>query len=1351
MSLFNELKRRNVFRVGIAYAVGAWLLLQLTDVLSELLDLPQQFGPIVVAVVAIGFPIALIFAWAFELTPEGVKRESEVDRTQSITPQTGKKLNTVIIVMLAVALAYFIWESRFAERGVSPDPALATVASETPPEPSAPEPVVASINPRSIAVLPFDNRSDQKSDEYFVEGIHDDLLTNLARIGSLKVISRTSVLRFKDTQLPIPQIAGELGVATVLEGAVQRAGETVRINVQLIDAQTDEHLWAEIFDREMTTQNLFAIQTEISQAIAAALETTLSPGEQKLISDRPTDNLAAYNAYLRGRQLLTRRNSEELQQALAEFQRAVELDPQFALAWVGVAEAAKLLPGYSAASQLEMLAIQDQAAQRALAINDQLGEAHLAMAEVHVERQQYDEAERAYKQAISLSPNYPSTYQWYADYIARWPARLAEALELTRKAVELDPLAPILQMELAEKLNALGRFDEAETQLRKLFELDPGFAPAYSMMATVKGNTGRLDEQLYWQRKSYELNPGGIWNLFGQAQTLLELGDNEGVRRLIEAMSDMADDHPSIGFMNAMLAMRAENFPAALEQMRWAFQKMGDVPGFKITEGFMHIGMADYPAARSSFELGDPRFSDRAQWRPMLEEQNGLGCIYAWLLLRTGAYETGQQLLAQALDYMQNELPRYVDHPDRYGIADCLAINGDLEAAMDGIEQRLAHGHIAGWWFNNFSPWLEPLRGTPRFMAVEQELEARLAQQRENVARMEAASGAMSFFAELKRRNVIKVAAAYAIVGWLVMQVGEVMAPALQLPGWVLSTLAFFIILGFPLALVFAWAFEMTPEGIKREKDVDRSQSITRLTSQKLNNVITGLLVLALGYFAFDKFVLDPERDAELVATTRAPAAAEPAVETQAGSEARQNSIAVLPFVNMSDDASNEYFSDGLSEELLNLLAKIPELRVAARTSSFSFKDQNVEIPKIAERLGVAHVLEGSVRKAGTQLRITAQLIRADNGFHLWSETYDRELENIFEIQDEIAANVVDALKVTLLGTVPRNRETDPEAYRLYLEGQHFFARRSRQDIARAVELFQQALEIDPTYAPAWADLSYARLWMGATGMLPPAEIMPLAAQAAERALDLDPHNSQAHIAKAVHRLFYQLEFEQGLAEYRRAWELDPGSAMTNAGYGIALRNLGRMDEAVQYQRRSIELDPLNPELHNNYGRTLEVMGRFDEAEASFRKTRELSPGFAGIAHRLSRLELLRGNYQAALAEAQAEQESSTYGPASLSMAWHSLGDAEASDRELARMIEQDADVAAYQIAETLAWRGETERALDWLYRCMELRDSGLASILGDPLLASLWGEPRWEQLLRELGLWDAWQAMPPEWGGPQP
>ncbi len=377
----------------------------------------------------------------------------------------------------------------------------------------------------------------------------------------------------------------------------------------------------------------------------------------------------------------------------------------------------------------------------------------------------------------------------------------------------------------------------------------------------------------------------------------------------------------------------------------------------------------------------------------------------------------------------------------------------------------------------------------------------------------------MSLFNELKRRKVFKVVIAYVIVAWLLLQVSDTLVPALHLPDWFHSGVAFVLILGFPVAIIFAWAFELTPEGLKKEKDVDRSESITHITSRKLDFVVIGLLVVALGYFAFDKFVLDPSRDAELVqATTQA--VTEQVVTEQEASAESGNSIAVLPFVNMSDDASNEYFSDGLSEELLNLLVKIPQLQVAARTSSFSFKGKDVKIAQIARELNVSHILEGSVRKAGNRVRITVQLIKADDGFHLWSETYDRTLDDIFVVQDEIANAVVAALKVTLMGAIPATRPTDPEVYSLYLQAKYLNNLLGKEDLEKALTAYEQALAIDPDYAPAWVGLNVVYQNQAKFGWRAGAQAMDLSLAAVQQALLIDNKLASAWASLAYLKRF---------------------------------------------------------------------------------------------------------------------------------------------------------------------------------------------------------------------------------------
>ncbi len=353
----------------------------------------------------------------------------------------------------------------------------------------------------------------------------------------------------------------------------------------------------------------------------------------------------------------------------------------------------------------------------------------------------------------------------------------------------------------------------------------------------------------------------------------------------------------------------------------------------------------------------------------------------------------------------------------------------------------------------------------------------------------------MSFIKELKRRNVIRVAIAYAIAAWLLIEITATTFPILKLPDWSVTLVTVLVLIGFPLALILAWAFELTPEGIKLEKDVDRLQSITHVTGRKLDFIIITVLVLALGYFAYDKFLLQPESDEVFGGISR--------------------SIAVLPFVNMSDDPGNEYFSEGLSEELLNLLVKIPELRVAARTSSFSYKGKDVKIAQIGEELNVTYVLEGSVRKAGNHVRITAQLVKADDGFHVWSETFDRTLDDIFVVQDEIAKAVVDELKINLLGAMPEGRTTDAEVYSLYLQGKYFTNLRGEENLEKAVAAFKQALAIDPDYAPAWIGIQVTYTLQVNYAQRPEGETRALAMKAAERALAIDENMASAWAALA--------------------------------------------------------------------------------------------------------------------------------------------------------------------------------------------------------------------------------------------
>ncbi len=478
----------------------------------------------------------------------------------------------------------------------------------------------------------------------------------------------------------------------------------------------------------------------------------------------------------------------------------------------------------------------------------------------------------------------------------------------------------------------------------------------------------------------------------------------------------------------------------------------------------------------------------------------------------------------------------------------------------------------------------------------------------------------MSFLSELRRRNVFRVAIAYSVTGWLVAQIAELALDSFGAPDWVMKTILLLMVLGLPFAVLFAWAFEMTPEGLRREKDVDRSQSITRQTGQKLNLAIIGMLTVAL---VFSMVARD---------WGRAEQGSSPPPATTAEQGSGDKSIAVLPFVNMSQDPENEYFSDGISEELLNVLVKVEGLRVASRTSAFSFKGKGMPIPEIAAALKVDHVLEGSVRKAGETVRVTAQLIDVKTDSHLWSETYDRKLEDIFVIQDEISAHIVEALKVAL-GTVGTNARAEQatqnlEAYEYYLRGRHFWQRRGEENIRKAIELLRQATDADPGFARAWSSLGAAHLTMPNYSREPEDVHYPLALDYAEKALRLDPTISDAH-AVLGDLLRFDRRWGEAEEHYLRAIELEPRNSTAYLWYTEHLCATGRLDEALKFARKGFDLDPFHPGTNSMLAFSLASLGETDEALRYLRAAWEL--GHPSSIYQLLEMEMYLGDTDEAL------------------------------------------------------------------------------------------------------------------------
>jgi len=746
VSFFAELKRRNVFRVGIAYLVGSWLLIQLADILLDNIGAPAWVLQTMLVALGVGFFITLFFAWAFEMTAEGVMREKDVDRNQSITPQTGKKLNNTILVMMALVIGYLLYDKFSAEMGSEPFSQAPTaqvldVGNEK--RDTGPAESKAVITRQSIAVLPFDNRSRNADDEFFVEGIHDDLLTNLARIGSLKVISRTSVMRYKDTEKPIPEIAKELGVATIMEGAVQRSGSTVRINVQLIDAETDEHLWAEIYDRKLSAENLFAIQSEISEAIADALKATLSPEEQQRINTVPTENLAAYDAYLRGRQLMATRDSVKLERATRAFTKATELDPQFALAWVNLADSTYLLSGYGTLSRDNALPIRKNAIEHAMAIDNQLGEAYASLAQIHDDHFRYVEAEAAFQKSIELSPNYATAYHWYSVFLNTFPLRTQEAIALAQKAAELDPGSSIIGVALAGAYANQGLYSLAERQYQKVMQLDPKFSQAFSAAARLNiFNLSNLDKGVEYARKAIEMDTGNIGNLAILAVAYAQLGKHEPLEATLRAMESLDPNHWWTAFTTVIVSASKENPAGTRETINWALPKLKDAMGFAYPiMANIELAMGDVQRALEIYLAQAPGWLEPGQWDQLISQHTPNACVVAWLLINSGEQQPGNDLLARTTTYLDEALPAVIEHADLYSPEVCYLTAGNTEKALASIETQLAHNHLFGWTLVHKLPMYDLIRDRPRYQAALAERERRISVQREAVEQMDAEAG----------------------------------------------------------------------------------------------------------------------------------------------------------------------------------------------------------------------------------------------------------------------------------------------------------------------------------------------------------------------------------------------------------------------------------------------------------------------------------------------------------------------------------------------------------------------------------------------------------------------------------
>ena len=592
----------------------------------------------------------------------------------------------------------------------------------------------------------------------------------------------------------------------------------------------------------------------------------------------------------------------------------------------------------------------------------------------------------------------------------------------------------------------------------------------------------------------------------------------------------------------------------------------------------------------------------------------------------------------------------------------------------------------------------------------------------------------LPFLEKIKRRHVGRVAILYLVVGYLVLEIFGVFFHLLAMPEWVGRAMVIVVALGFPVALLFAWAYEITPEGLKPSDEVDPKKSIAKQTGRRLDFAIMAMMAVALAYFVVDKFWLSKRvAPAKAVAAMTIKAAPAGAVFAPP-----PHSIAVLPFVNMSGDKDQEYFSEGLTEEVLNSLARLNELQVAARTSSFSFQGEHPDIATVAHKLNVGAVLEGSVRRSGHTVRITTQLVNGVTGFHLWSQTYDRDLGDVLKLQTEIANAVASALKVTLLGDVAAKIELggtrNPTAFDAYLRASKAYQsiHDEATDIPPAIAAYSEAIRLDPNYALAFAGRSYAFATYTADTATGTRDGFEKAESDARRALALAPELAEAHWALAYVLVSGILDFARAQEEFERAMALAPGNAKVLRDSGSFAANMGHFEFAIVTLRRAVVLDPLDNHSLQALGGALYAVRRYQEAAATYAAAISLNPDYKPVYGQRGLAFIGLGDFERARTSCETHT-GDVLSQECLAVVFDKLGRHADAEAELKTMQATLGDGFAYEYAKIYAQWGDHAKALDWLETAMRLRDSGLSGLKTTPLLDPVRKEPRFQAIERAL------------------
>ncbi len=712
MGLLSELRRRNVLRMAALYIVAAWLIMQVVEVVSGLAPLPDWIGPATLGVLAVGFPIALVLSWIYELTPEGISLEKDVRPGESITHLTGRRLDFIVIALLSAALLVFAWD-----KWGTPAP-----------------------SEQSIAVLPFDAVGAQENGaDVLAAGIQDGLLTRLSQIDSFRVISRTSVERYANNSISVGEIAAELGVRRIVEGGVQQIGDQIRVNVQLIDADTDEHIWAETYDRSLTVSDIFPIQSEIVESIAHALDTTLTAEESEQLASMPTLSFDAYTEYLRGKHSADEETIESLYDAIDHFNAAIDLDPEFALAYVGLADAyltlnENFLGGLPAD---EAVALAEPPLTRALMLDADSSEAQACLGLLRQVQGNFDAAVQAYEKSIAIRPSYSRAYRFYGRL--RWrEGRPDEAMSLMQKALRLDPYSAPINLMVGRLHDEAGQFDDAMTHFLKVIEIEPDHAFAYVYVAAIHYLVhGRIDESIVWYGRAAENDAMSPSLQAAQALAYIEIGDPDNAKIWVDRAAEIGPDTFWALWSNVALskfigdpeatqaAARAmlEHYPRNWGSLR--FLRDAD-----IAAGRSEVARARY--ARAYRELTEPEIPD------VNVTNYPVAVDLALVLQLTGETDRAEDLLDGSLEVMES-LSRLGVNGYWLNDVRALTLKQQPELALERLREAIDDGwRFQVWYHMDLDPNLDSIRSTEEFIELNARLRADLEAQAQHVRDMKA-------------------------------------------------------------------------------------------------------------------------------------------------------------------------------------------------------------------------------------------------------------------------------------------------------------------------------------------------------------------------------------------------------------------------------------------------------------------------------------------------------------------------------------------------------------------------------------------------------------------------------------